>query len=415
MDHAEKVDQDAVLRARTTLLASDGPSVAEQVEAYRVLSVVSPLTYVPKLAEALVSYGYEREVRDLPEVRMARFAEGAAVARLVDASVPRRTDVLLRALSACRRELYAAGRRAEGFTVCEEMAEVGRWGYEHGQANSPACGYLSLAVALAEEGRHGEAAELCGEMVEAERGTPGGVSFWTTVQWAAELDAAGRHDAALEGFAELVRTTRAEVDAESSPLVLLTYELTHQAGMLDAAGRRGEARAARQEALELLAELDRTGERRDRGRLQAWWVTLFALSGRSAAPAPSPEAPAPAFGTDPLQWSPDIRNAYFDGLRPLEAQVAAAREDVSVPLPELITLDRGLTIRTALHCLERAQRDVTPLRPAFDEGVALARRLGEREVLGRALSDRAMFLLASGRRYDEAHDGLREACVVWDG
>jgi hypothetical protein len=50
--------------------------------------------------------------------------------------------------------------------------------------------------------------------------------------------------------------------------------------------------------------------------------------------------------------------------------------------------------------------------------VALARRLADipgvaqgRETLGRALTDRSMFLLAA-RQYGEAYDGFLEACDV---
>ncbi|QIY93021.1 hypothetical protein HEP87_00705 [Streptomyces sp. S1D4-11] len=80
MDHADKVDQDAVLRARTMLLGSGRLSLGQQVEAYRVLSAVGPLTYLPKLTEALLSYGYAPEVRDQPEVQLARHAEAAVTA-----------------------------------------------------------------------------------------------------------------------------------------------------------------------------------------------------------------------------------------------------------------------------------------------------------------------------------------------
>ncbi|MEV6992681.1 hypothetical protein AB0N87_26285 [Streptomyces sp. NPDC093228] len=81
MEHTDGVDQDAVLRARTMLLGSGRPRLGQQVDAYRVLSAVSPLTYLPKLTEALLSYGYAPEVRDRPDVRLARHAEAVATAR----------------------------------------------------------------------------------------------------------------------------------------------------------------------------------------------------------------------------------------------------------------------------------------------------------------------------------------------
>ncbi|WP_329341593.1 hypothetical protein OG866_36985 [Streptomyces sp. NBC_00663] len=57
----------------------------------------------------------------------------------------------------------------------------------------------------------------------------------------------------------------------------------------------------------------------------------------------------------------------------------------------------------------RSYRILKPLWPVFDEGVAPARRLGEREALGEALTGRAMFLVAA-KQYGEAYDDLREVC-----
>ncbi|MGP4085630.1 hypothetical protein [Streptomyces sp. KR55] len=419
MDHTDKVDQDAVLRARTILLGSGRPSVGQQVEAYRVLSLVSPLTYLPKLTEALLSYGYAPEVRDRPEVRLARHAEAAATARRIDAGDPRRTELLVRALSAYRCELYAVGRRAEGFAICEEMAAAGRWGFAHGQVQSPMYGHGPLATALAENGNHQEAAELCGQLVQAARSEgPAKVSFWTMLEWAAELDAAGHHEAALKAFADIVDTSRAELDEESTALAILTWQLVHQAGMLDVAGHHVEARRVRQEALALLSELDRTGERKSWSNILSWWTTLYALSGSSAEPVPLPGTPTPPFGFPFLDWSPDIKQAYFDGLPNLEAEVASLREvaetDPREHLPALVALHRRLTIRSALYWEKRSHRILKPLRPLFNEGVALARRLTDlagteqsQETLARALTDRSMFLVAA-KQYGEAYDDYHE-------
>ncbi|MFC8200813.1 hypothetical protein ACFUTV_36280 [Streptomyces sp. NPDC057298] len=477
MDHTENVDQDAVLRARTMLLGSGRPDVGRQVEAYRVLSAVSPLTYLPKLTEALLSYGYAPEVRDLPDVRLARYAEAAAAARRIDAGEHNRTELLVRALSAYRRELCAAGRRAEGLAVCEEMAEAGRWGFAHGQVPSPVYGQGPLAVVLAEEGRHQEAAELYGESVRVARSkssakvsktratsesseateasdapetpeTPE-ASFWELLEWAAELDAAGCHDAALEVFADIVAVSRAEVARNGTALAILIWQLVHRAGMLDTAGQCVEARAARLEALTFLSELDRTGERESWSNILAWWVTLYALSGRSAEPPPRPGSPAPPFGSPFLDWSPDVKKAYVDGLAALEEQVAglkeAARAEPSGRLPEVVALHRRLTIRAAVRRENRSHLILKPLRPLFDEGVALARDAADatdaaaaaavaapadqagtagtagaagaagaagteqsRKALARALTDRSMFLVAAGQ-YGEAHDDYREA------
>ncbi|MFC0601982.1 hypothetical protein [Streptomyces palmae] len=423
MNEPEKVDQDDVLRARTLLLGSGWLSPREEVEAYRVLAKVSPLAYLPKLAEALVSYGRSRELEDRPEQQLALQAEAAATARRIDAGHPRRAELLVRALDAYQHQLYAARRRAEGFAICEEMAEVGQWGFERGQVSSPMYGHGRLAAVLAEEGCHQEAADIYGKCVQAEGpGNPTQVSPWTPwskVEWAAELDAAGHQDAALAAFAQIIEAGRAALDVDEYPLVMLVWQLVHHARMLDAAGRRAEAGRAHQEALALLAELAETGERKSWSYFHASWTTLFALSGRSAEPAASPSAPAPPFGSDLIQWSPDVKQAYYDGLPALEEEAAAraeaARTDPHGHLAEAVAVHRRLTIRSALCWQHRAYLVQEPLGPVFDQGVALARRLADlegadrgREALGGALADRAMFLVAT-RQYGAAHKDFLEA------
>ncbi|MFG2728297.1 hypothetical protein [Streptomyces canus] len=416
MDHSEKVDQDAVLRARTMLLGSGRPELGRQVEAYRVLSAVSPLTYLPKLAEALLSYGYAQETGNLPEVQLARRVEAVAAARAVDEENPKKTDLLVRTLDACRHQLYLLGRRAEGFAVCEEMAEAGKSGFELGQVKSPLYGHGPLVVVLAEEGRYREAAEWCEQMVRSENGQESAEpSFWDMVEWVAALDASGRHEAAVEVLAELVDDTRARCAEDRTALAILTWELVHLAGLLDGVGRRAEAVAARQEALALLTELDLTGERKSWSNMHLCWSTLFAMSGRSAEPVPSVSAPGPSFGSAFHQWSPDIKQAYFGSMPSLEERVEelreAARTDPGRHLPELVAVHRRLTIRCAVHRENRSHLILKPLRPVFNEQVDLARRLADSEVLARALTDRSMFLLAA-HQYGEAYDDFVEVCEL---
>ncbi|MEU6355543.1 tetratricopeptide repeat protein [Streptomyces sp. NPDC047072] len=413
MDHAEKVDQDAVLMARTFLLGSGRLETHKLVEAYRVLSVVSPLTYLPKLTEALLSSAYAMEIRNRPDIQLAFHTEAAETARRIDAGEPKSTDLLVRALDSYARKLFEAGRRAEGLAVSEEAAEAGRQGFRRGHVGSPVYGQSRLSVVLAEEGRHAEAVELCERAVEATREEgPDSNYFWPMVRWAAELDAAGRPEDALKAFTELLDTTRAGFDSGRGALAVLTRTLVHHAGMLDAAGHGAEACETRREALAVLTELSATGERRNPSNIHAWWTTLFALSGRTAEPVPSATAPGPAFGTAFLQWSPDIQQSYFQGLSDLQEQIAALRESArsESSRSELVALHRRFTIRSAIHAEHRSRRIEEPLRPIFDEGVDLARGLSK-EVLGQALTDRAMFLLAV-RKYSEAHDAFREACAV---
>ncbi|WP_413752492.1 hypothetical protein NRF20_10875 [Streptomyces sp. R-74717] len=422
MNLSENVDQDAVLRARTMLLGSGGLSVEQEIDAYRVLAEVSPLTYLPKLSKALLSFGYAQEFRDRPDIQLALHAQAAAAARRIGAGEPRRTEFLIRALTAYQHQLYSAGRRVDGFAICEEMAEAGRQGFKQGQVQSPVYGHGRLAAVLAEEGRHREAAEICGRIVQAARSEGSAdVSFWATVEWAAELDAAGFHDAALDAFAEMVDADRSKLVAGSTSLAILTWELVRHSQMLDAAGRRAGAGAARKEALGLLAELGETGERRSWSDILSWWTMLLGLSGRAQEPEASPRAPAPPFGS--TLWSHDTRQAYFDSLPALEEETArlteAARTDPHRHLPGLIAAHRRLTIRSALHRENRTHRILKPLRPLFDNGVALARRLDDlgaeegRALLARALTDRAMFLLAA-KQYGEAYDDFLVVTTLLD-
>ncbi|MFB6835666.1 hypothetical protein [Streptomyces sp. NPDC056361] len=387
MGNAGKYDEDAVLRARVLLLASDRPSSRVEIEAYRTLAQVSPRIYLPKLARALVARTWE--LRD-PKAHVALYAEAVDTVRRYDAEARGREDQLRSALRGYQHALFAAGRRAEGRAVCEELAEAGQYG--------------RLAVVLAEEGRHGEAADLyAGHIV------PGSadVSDWTLIEWAAELDAAGRHGEALEVFARVVADARRTAAENRSPLACLVWKLDHYARMLRAAGRRSEGAAARREALTLLARLAAGGEPVSWSNIQASWVTLLVLSGRPAEPAATPDAPLPAFGVHPHHgWSPDMREEYFASIPSLDQRVAALRE--SGDLPGLIAAQRRLTVRRALHWETCGRRAEEALRPDLDEGVALARRLPEgRSAVARALTDRSMFLLAV-KRYEEAHADFAE-------
>ncbi|MER6142161.1 hypothetical protein ABT174_19305 [Streptomyces sparsogenes] len=424
MNPAKKVDQDDVLRARMLLLGSGYVSLDQEIEAYRVLAEVSPMAYLPKLAEALVSKGYRTELWDRPDMQLALHTEAVATARRIEANHPKRTEVLVHALGAYQRDLYAVGRRAEGFAACEEMAEAGRWGFERGQVASPAYGQGRLTAVLAEEGRHQEAAEICGTIVQAVWPEAQAGLLWSMVEWAAELDAAGRHDAALEAFAALVDAGRGELESGIEPLAVLTWRHVHHAWMLDAAGRRAEAGAARKEALALLAGLRENGDRKEWISILPWWAHLLALSGRSAEPAASPSEPAPPFGADFGSWSPDIKQAYFDGLRILEEEVTAlteaARTDPHGHLAHLVSQHRRLTVRAALRHVHLSHHSLEALGPLFDEGVALARRLadltgdadqGGREALGRALTDRSTFLVAA-KQYGAAYDDFVEVIAL---
>lgn len=386
-----EIDHDAVLRARVLLLGSGRLSLLKQVNAYRVLAEVSPKAYLPKLVDALLSMSYRS--RD-PEADLALSAEAVEAARSIEAGVPIRAGRLCEALDAYQRALFALGRRAEGRAACEEMAKAGRSG--------------TLANILAQEGRFLEAAELNEKAVR--NGIPEH-SFWSMVEWAANLEGAGLHDEASAVFRELVDETQREAADQRTALAILTWELVHLSRMREAAGHESDAAATRREAMTVLEGLATTGEPKNWSCILEWWVTLFALSGRADEPAASAESPMPSFGTN-LRLSRDTRDAFLDTLPELEARAAALGE--ANRMPELVDVQRRITIRAALreggHPYQFGER----FKPHFDEGVALARRLpDDRARLARALTDRSMFLVAA-RSFEPAYVDFAEAVALLD-
>ncbi|MEU6987918.1 hypothetical protein ABZ946_31560 [Streptomyces sp. NPDC046324] len=386
-----KIDHDAVLRARVLLLGSGRLRLLEEVHAYRVLAEVSPKAYLPKLVDALLSMSYRS--RD-PEVDLTLAAEAVEAARRIEAGAPARAERLCRALDAYQRALFALGRRAEGHAACEEMAEAGQSG--------------RLANILAEEGRFREAAGL--NEKAARNGTPEH-SFWRMVEWAANLEGAGLHDAASAVFVELLDETRREAVGQRTALAILTWELVHLSRMREAAGHGADAAAARREALTVLEELATTGEPKNWSCILGWWVTLFVLSGRVDEPAASAESPMPPFGTD-LGWSSDTRKAFLGSLPALETEAVRLRG--AGRQPELVDVQRRISIRAALREGNRPYRFGERFRPYFDEGVALARRLPDDPArLARALTDRSMFLVAA-RTFEPAYADFAEAVALLD-
>ncbi|MFI8288412.1 hypothetical protein EAO71_33165 [Streptomyces sp. ms191] len=386
-----KIDHDAVLRARVLLLGSGRLRLLEEVHAYRVLAEVSPKAYLPKLVDAVLLMSYRS--RD-PEVDLTLTAEAVEAARRIEAGAPARAERLGRALNAYQRALFALGRRAEGHAACEEMAEAGQSG--------------RLAEVLAEEGRFREAAELNEKAVR--NGGPEH-SFWKMVEWAANLEGAGLHDAAAGVFGELLDRTRREAAGQRTALAVLTWELVHFSRMREAAGHGADAAAARREALTVLEELATTGEPREWSCILGWWVTLFVLSGRAGEPAASAESPMPPFGTDLGRVS--ATRVSFLGTQPgLEAEAEALRG--AGRLPELVDVQRRISVRAAIRDGNHPYRFEERFTPCFDEGVALARRLPDDPArLARALTDRAMFLVAA-RTFEPAYADFAEAVALVD-
>ncbi|MEV7415223.1 hypothetical protein [Streptomyces sp. NPDC089919] len=379
------IDHDAVLRARVLLLGSGLPSQAELVGAYRVLAEVSPKAYGPKLVEGLLRL--RAQSRD-PHVDVALAAEAVRAARRLDAGVRDRAQRLCGALTAHQDSLFALGRRAEARALCEELAAAG--------AHEP------LVIALAEEGRFEEAAELDAQAARDD-------SFEARVRWAANLEGAGRHEEAAAVLRDHLDATRREAAVQQAPLAPLAWQLVHFSRMREAAADRTGAAAARKEALDVLAELAATGEPKPWGGLLEYWRTLFVLSGRAAEPAATPGAPMPAFGTG-LRWSNAARAGFVAQLPELEARAARLRESERVP--ELLDLLRRIAVRLAVCHGDHPHRFEERFGPLFEEGVALARRLPDAPaLLERALTDRSTYLVAAGS-FGPAQADLAEATAL---
>ncbi|MFB8234968.1 hypothetical protein ACFC58_00230 [Kitasatospora purpeofusca] len=383
------IDHDAVLRARVLLLGSGRLWPEDLVGAYRVLAEVSPKVYRTKLVDTLLTLCFQS--RD-PRVKVELAGEASRAARRVEVGAPDRVERLCRALNAYQGSLFALGRRAEGRAICEELAEAGYSG--------------SLARVLAEEGYFREAAEL-GEAA-ARKGIPEH-SFRNKVQWAANLEGAGLHDAAAAVFRELLVEVRREAADEGTDLPRLVRALVHFSRMREAAGDGAGAAAARREARSILEGLATTGGPRSSDRGIGCWSTLFVLSGRAAEPAASPERPMPPFGLE-HGWSLDVREGFLGMLPGLEAEAAVLRE--ADLLPELVDVLRRISIRAAVRDGDHHYLFEERFTPRFDEGVTLARRLPDDPArLARALTDRSMFLVAAGS-FERACADFAEAAAL---
>lgn len=413
----DKVDPHEVAHAKSLLLGTGGIPPERLIAAYRLLAAAdSAAVYLPKLADALLDNGGHLHGAATP-ARLAVCTEAAAIARSLGPTSPANVRILERALGAYQHQLYLHGRRSEGFAVRAELARASAEAETAGWPGSAHAAEL-FATALAEEGRHSEAAEAYGRIVARERAADpeAETSFWHVVAWAAELAAAGAHDEAIEVFGGLVERKRRGVAAGDTSIAIAVWALVRLSQMLDARDRRDEARAAREEAVALTARLAEAGEPRDWSCLHGWWATLLAASGR-ADEVPAPGAPEPPLGLG--CWSPDLRAAFFDGSRSLLAEITALAAGVGADprgrLPELITAHRKLTIRLVMEQEPRTRDVGAAFLALFDAGVALARAYlaagGDRAraLLARALTDRSMLLIAGRRNYPAALADFREA------
>ncbi|MFJ6482356.1 MULTISPECIES: hypothetical protein [unclassified Streptomyces] len=123
MTYSAHASHDAVLRARVALLGSQTLPARQEVAAYRVLVQVSPLAYLPLLAEALYEYS-RQDFAHLPEIALALRAEAVAAARRMYAMEPSRDLLLIKALERYREQLVLLDRKEELGSVQREMAQV---------------------------------------------------------------------------------------------------------------------------------------------------------------------------------------------------------------------------------------------------------------------------------------------------
>ncbi|MFD3903155.1 hypothetical protein HXS80_13810 [Streptomyces sp. CB04723] len=419
MHPTRKVDQDDIVRARNVLLASGRRSAGEEVDAYRVLAQVSPDVYAPRLADALLDLRYNPLTRSWHASALELSEEAVAAARSIDPAEPGRADVLYRALDGCRKDLYRLGRADEGLARCAEMLAVARAQAE--AAGEPLVkGLKEWAVGLSEAGRYAEAADAMDQLVAARlpRGPEAGALAWTLLDRIAALHEAGRLDDALTAFEELVTMEAAEAAADRGPLACHLHALTGYVRMLDAHGLGERAARARQEALALLTELADTGERKSwSGYQQSFWAESLTLAAACAEPS-EPDAPGPPPDAIPLRWPSRAAWRSAEGRHALRARVDAlaprAAEDPDRYLAELVRLHRAFTLRTAVHGETQTHRFADEVRPLYDEGVDLARRLvlhdpveGPR-ALAASLIDRSS-LYAAARDFGPALADFRQA------
>lgn len=419
MDHTGKVDQDDIVRARNVLLASGRRTAREEVDAYRVLARVSPASYLPLLSRALLRLSYDSGSGTKHPASLALHEEAVAAARSIDPAEPTRADALYAALAACQTDLYDLGRRAEGLAMRAEMLALGRARAER-SGTLVVRGLGEWATGLSEEGRYAEAADAMTELVAAvlPAGPRSGALAWSLLEWIAALRDAGRSDEALAGFEILVRTEAAGAAENPDLMACHLYSLIGYARLLDTYGRGARAARVRQEALALLTGLADTRERKSWGSYEAlFWAVLLPFAD-AEGDRPPPGEPRPPSGADPLHWSPDVRRRYFDSRAALREEVAAlaprAAGNPDRHLAELVRLHRLLTIRSAVYWQHRTHLFADRVRPLFDEGVTLARRLSRHaptdgtRTLADLLIDRSTFHTAA-HEPAPALDDFREA------
>ncbi|BFV59561.1 hypothetical protein KCMC57_up46650 [Kitasatospora sp. CMC57] len=135
MNQHGNVDRDAVLRAQVLLLGT-GIGIHQEIAAYRILAEISPLTYLARLARALLTLGQE-QFSGKHEAHLTVVLDAAGAVRRLAASEPHRDQLLIDALAEQQRLLEALGRSDDAAVARQELSEVGRLGFAAGRLVSP--------------------------------------------------------------------------------------------------------------------------------------------------------------------------------------------------------------------------------------------------------------------------------------
>ena len=113
----QPADNDRVLWARVTLLATRRLTDYEKVKAFRILNQVRPRWNGARLARELVKFGYQEVYDKLLDDRLALLEEAYLAAKGADETEPERVALMLAALDGRVNVLHELGRSAEAVSA----------------------------------------------------------------------------------------------------------------------------------------------------------------------------------------------------------------------------------------------------------------------------------------------------------
>jgi tetratricopeptide (TPR) repeat protein len=406
-----KPDAAAIADAEAVVGASTSRPTQRVVDAYRVLAAAQPYNHLPNLVSKLCSLAVHT-TRNRMDRRLALSAEAVSQARGIGHTWFAYPRELVHALTTHATQLQLAGRRPEALPLLEEADRLRHEDYVPGRLYNAGDGHVDWGVALIEDGRHAEAAEVFGRIAESRKDTPRRSEYGLhLIAWTSALEAAQQFDAAVEVHRRLLTVHRDDLASDWAGRRPLIYALVRFAQLLDAAHRPDERSAALDEARSLVRELSEQGEsRRHRGTDPAHLPALLESSAGGHEPLAEDGLELP-LGCH--WWPPDRQARYIhqvgDLMEELCASAPSAIKDPARHAAPVVILYRRILIRECSHRLkyEFMQAD---LRPRFDTHIELARIVGG-ESLSRALIDRAQFL-ALREDYEGAHADFTEGIAV---